>query len=122
MKKTMIALVAASAMSLGACNTTESQDEMLASAGTGAAIGAATGAGVGAVVGGLSPIEGAAIGAAVGGLAGAIWADRDNDGQADGYYYNGNYYEGRPPASMTQPTQPTYQQPVTTTTQAGERG
>ncbi|QPQ55249.1 hypothetical protein IC614_01115 [Allosphingosinicella flava] len=121
MKKSVVALFAASALSLGACSTTESQDEMLASAGTGAAIGAAAGAGVGAVVGGLSPIEGAAIGAAVGGLAGAIWADRDNDGQADGYYQNGTYYEGRPPASATQPA-PVYQQPAPTMTQAGERG
>ena len=37
---------------------------------------------------------GAVIGAAVGGLAGAIWADRNNDGMVDGYVYNGQYYAG----------------------------
>ena len=36
------------------------------------------------------------IGAAVGGLAGAIWADRNNDGMVDGYVYNGQYYAGAP--------------------------
>jgi hypothetical protein len=25
-----------------------------------------------------------------------VWADRNNDGQADGYVYNGQYYEGSP--------------------------
>ncbi|HEU0310617.1 MAG TPA: YMGG-like glycine zipper-containing protein [Sphingomicrobium sp.] len=63
---------------------------------TGALVGGALGAGAGAVIGGLSPIEGAVIGAAVGGLAGAIWADNDRDGQADGYVYNGQYYQGQP--------------------------
>lgn len=123
MKKSVIAMFAASALSLGACSTTDTaaRDETLQSAGTGAAIGAAAGAGLGAVVGGLSPIEGAVIGAAVGGLAGAIWADRDGDGRADGYYQNGTYYEGRPPATATQPV---YQAPATTTstTTSGERG
>ena len=38
------------------------------------------------------------IGAAVGGLAGAVWADRNNDGGVDGYVYNGQYYAGAPPA------------------------
>ena len=36
------------------------------------------------------------IGAAVGGLAGAVWADRNNDGVVDGYVYNGQYYAGAP--------------------------
>ena len=58
--------------------------------------GAALGAVAGAVIGGLSPIEGAVIGAAVGGLAGAVWADNDRDGRADGYVYNGQYYQGTP--------------------------
>jgi hypothetical protein len=96
MKKQLLALMAASSLSLGACATDPYADDTLASAGTGAAIGAAAGAGVGAVVGGLSPIEGAVLGAAVGGLAGAVWADRDNDGRADGYYRDGRYYEGEP--------------------------
>ena len=81
-------------MSLGACATTN--DDTFAGAGGGAAVGAGVGAGVGAVIGGLSPIEGAIAGAAVGGLAGAIWADRDRDGRADGYVREGQYYEGRP--------------------------
>jgi uncharacterized membrane protein len=63
---------------------------------TGAAIGAGAGAIGGAVIGGLSPIEGAVIGAAIGGLVGAIWADNDHNGQADGYVYNGQYYQGTP--------------------------
>ena len=41
------------------------------------------------------------IGAAVGGVAGAVWADRDNDGRVDGYISNGQYYQGGP--SSTQP-------------------
>lgn len=119
MKKTISAILIASSMSLGACATT--QDEYAAETSTvegaagGAVLGAAAGAGVGAVVGGLTPIEGALIGAAVGGIAGAIWADRDNDGRADGYYQNGTYYEGRPAP------QPVYQAPAPVS-RAGERG
>ena len=94
MKKAVISLLAAAALPLSAC--TQTTDDTLASAGTGAAIGAGVGAGAGAVIGGLGVLEGAAIGAAVGGLAGAVWADRNNDGQADGYVYNGQYYEGTP--------------------------
>ena len=48
-----------------------------------------------------------AIGAAVGGLAGAVWADRNGDGRADGYTYNGQYYEGQPTnAQMARATVP----------------
>lgn len=93
MKKSMIAVLMAGSLSLGACATT---DPTLGGAATGAGLGAAAGAGLGAVVGGLSPIEGAAIGAAVGGLAGAVWADRNNDGYADGYVREGQYYPGAP--------------------------
>ncbi|HEY0043283.1 MAG TPA: YMGG-like glycine zipper-containing protein [Allosphingosinicella sp.] len=97
MTKSITAILLAGSMSLAACTTTTAQeDATLRGAGTGAGIGAVAGAGVGAVVGGLNPLEGAAIGAAVGGLAGAIWADRDNDGYADGYTRGGQYYEGRP--------------------------
>lgn len=95
MKKPFLAVLLAGSMSLGAC-TTMNDDGSLARAGTGAAIGAAAGAGLGAVVGGLSPIQGAAIGAAVGGLAGAVWADNDRDGYADGYVREGTYYPGSP--------------------------
>ena len=96
MKKPMMAVLLAGSMSLSACTTYGNNDDTLRGAGTGAAIGAAAGAGLGAAVGGLGVIEGAAIGAAVGGLAGAVWADRNNDGYADGYVREGQYYEGRP--------------------------
>jgi hypothetical protein len=94
MKRAVLSLMAASALPLAAC-TTSADNDTLASAGTGAAIGAAGGAGVAAIAGG-DLLTGAAIGAAVGGLAGAVWADRNNDGRADGYVYNGQYYEGSP--------------------------
>jgi hypothetical protein len=76
--------------------TPQGYDPTLRRVATGALGGAAVGAVAGAVIGGLSPIEGAVIGAAVGGLAGAIWADNDRDGQADGYVYNNQYYQGTP--------------------------
>ena len=114
MNKMMTAVIIASSLSLGAC-ATERQEETLQSAGTGAAVGAVAGAGVGAVVGGLSPIQGAVIGAAIGGLAGAIWADHDNDGYADGYVREGQYYQGSPPP----PPPPAYAPPPS---RSGERG
>lgn len=93
MRKSLV-LLSAGALSLSACAST-TNDDTLASAGTGAAIGAAGGAGVAAVAGG-DLLTGAAIGAAVGGLAGAVWADRNQDGRVDGYNYQGRYYEGAP--------------------------
>ena len=95
MNKAIISLLAAASLPLAACTSTYEDDNTLASAGTGAAIGAAGGAGVAAVAGG-DLLTGALIGAAVGGLAGAGWADRNGDGRADGYVYNGQYYEGEP--------------------------
>lgn len=95
MKKSLTAMLLAGSLSLGACASTY-DDGTLEGAGTGAAIGAAGGAALGAAVGGLGIIEGAAIGAAVGGLAGAVWADSNNDGYADGYVREGRYYEGSP--------------------------
>jgi hypothetical protein len=92
--KAVISLLAAAALPLAACTST-TDDSTLATVGTGAAIGAAGGAGVAAIAGG-DLLTGAAIGAAVGGLAGAVWADRNGDGAADGYVYNGQYYEGEP--------------------------
>lgn len=89
-------------------------DPTLGRVATGALGGAALGAAAGAVIPGLGIIEGAVIGAAVGGIAGAVWADRDNDGRVDGYIYNGQYYPGQPPAT----TAPTYPAPA----RAGERG
>jgi hypothetical protein len=94
MNKAVITLMAAAALPLSACASTPT-DNTLASVGTGAAIGAAGGAGVAALTGG-GLLTGAVIGAAVGGLAGAVWAERNNDGVADGYVYNGQYYAGEP--------------------------
>ena len=71
-------------------------DPTLRRVATGALGGAALGAAAGAVIPGLGLLEGAVIGAAVGGVAGAIWADNDRDGRADGYYQNGQYYAGAP--------------------------
>ena len=95
MKASVLAILVASSMPLAACTSTYDNNRTLASAGTGAAIGAAGGAGIAAATGG-DLLTGAAIGAAVGGLAGAVWADRNNDGRADGYTYQGQYYEGAP--------------------------
>jgi hypothetical protein len=99
MTKSLVTLLAAASLPLAAC-TTPAEDSTLATVGTGAAIGAAGGAGVAAIAGG-DLLTGAAIGAAVGGLAGAVWADRNNDGRADGYVYNGQYYEGAPAGYTT---------------------
>ena len=68
---------------------------MLGTAATGAAAGAAVGAGAGALIGGLG---------------GAVWADANNDGCADGYVREGQYYSGAP---VVQPVPTTY---------TGERG
>jgi hypothetical protein len=90
-------------------------DPTLRGVATGALGGAALGAAAGAVIPGLSILQGAVIGAAVGGLAGAIWADRDNDGRVDGYVQNGQYYAGAPAGTAPAPT---YSAP----TRSGERG
>ncbi|HEX7752624.1 MAG TPA: glycine zipper domain-containing protein [Novosphingobium sp.] len=128
MKPTIVMLMAAAALPLSACSSAN-HDSHLASAAaapaprdcrsvggsalTGAGVGAAAGLGVGALTGGLGLLEGALIGAAVGGLAGAVWADANNDGCADGYIREGRYYEGSP--YQTAPAaQPAYR--------SGERG
>ena len=103
MRKSMIAILLAGTVSLGACAANSEQAGNIAQ---GAAVGAAGGAAVGAVVPGVSVIEGAAVGAAVGGLAGAVWADNDRDGQADGYVYNGQYYQGQPQGYAPSTTPP----------------
>lgn len=89
-------------------------DPTLGRIATGAVGGAVLGGVAGAVIPGLGVIEGAVIGAAIGGLAGAVWADQNNDGRVDGYIYNGQYYQGSPPAATTAP------QPMPM--QSGERG
>ncbi len=127
MKKQLLAVALAGSVALGGCASTYAEnDEVLEGAGTGAAVGAVAGAGLGAVVGGLNPIEGAAIGAAVGGLAGAIWADSNNDGYADGYVREGQYYQGAPqgyaPGAYTPPPPPAYTPPPPPIRRSGERG
>jgi hypothetical protein len=82
-KPSVLMLLAAASMPLAACTSTS--NDTLASAGTG----------VSALAGG-DLLTGAVVGAAVGGIAGAVWADRDNDGRADGYYRDGQYYAGSP--------------------------
>ena len=89
-------------------------DPTLGRVATGAVGGAALGAVAGAVIPGLSVLQGAVIGAAVGGLAGAVWTDSNNDGQVDGYTYQGRYYQGAPATTST----PAYSTPV----RSGERG
>lgn len=96
MNKIMIAALMAGTVSLSACATTGRDSAMAGDVAQGAAIGAAGGAVLGAVVPGIGIIGGAAIGAGIGGLAGAVWADNNNDGYADGYYQNGTYYAGQP--------------------------
>lgn len=91
MKKFVLTALVAGTVSLGACATDNAGDIA-----EGAAYGGAAGTAVAAVVPGVGLIEGAAIGAGIGGLAGAVWADNNNDGYADGYYQNGQYYAGTP--------------------------
>ncbi len=86
--------------------TPQGYDPTLRGVATGALGGAALGAGAGALIPGLGILEGAVIGAAVGGLAGAIWADNDRDGRADGYMYNGQYYQGAPTSAPPPYTAP----------------
>ncbi len=93
--KYSLVLLAAAALPLGACTSTMGDNDTLASAGTGAVVGAGLGTGVAAVAGG-DLLTGAAIGAAAGGLAGAVWADQNRDGRADGYVYQNQYYPGDP--------------------------
>lgn len=95
--------------------TPQGYDSRTRSVASGAIGGAALGAAAGAVLPGVGLLEGAVVGAAVGGLAGAIFADRDNDGRVDGYVYQGQYYQGAPPANQTAPV---YTPPAA----AGERG
>lgn len=94
MTKKLLLVLSGAALPLGACSSMDN-DRTLATAGTGAVVGGAAGAGIAAATGG-DILTGALIGGAVGGVAGAVWADRNNDGRADGYYQNGTYYPGVP--------------------------
>ncbi len=93
MLKKCTLILSVALLPLSACNTLD--DHKLGRGAAGAGVGAAAGAGVAAVAG-SSILLGAAVGAAVGGLAGAVWADRDHDGRADGYVRDGKYYSGGP--------------------------
>ena len=95
--------------------TPQGYDPTLRGVATGALGGAALGVAAGALIPGLGLLEGAVIGAAVGGVAGAIWADNDRDGRADGYMHNGQYYQGQPTGAAPAPM---YNAPVG----SGERG
>ena len=88
----MIAIVLASTISLGACAT---NDRTLETAATGAGVGGLGGAAVGAVVPGVGISKVPRL-ARRGGLAGAVWADQNQDGYADGYVREGTYYAGQP--------------------------
>ena len=83
MRKTVLAVAAVSALSLGiaGCTTTE---------------GAVGGGVLGAAVGGLATnsVGGAIIGAGVGALAGAVLVHHYNDGWCT-YRYHGRYYRER---------------------------
>ena len=117
MKKTMMAMLLAGTVSLGACATDSRTQGNIAQ---GAAVGAVGGAVLGAVVPGVNVIEGAAIGAGIGGIAGAVWADNNGDGQADGYVQNGQYYPGAPQGYQSAPAPaPVYTTPAPA---RGERG
>ena len=96
MRKMILSALMAGSVSLSACATNGMDSRTAGDVAQGAAIGAAGGALASAVIPGVGLIEGAAIGAGIGGLAGAVWADNNNDGYADGYYQNGQYYQGQP--------------------------
>ncbi|MGI8931718.1 MAG: hypothetical protein ACR2FK_04975, partial [Sphingomicrobium sp.] len=64
MNKSMMAILLAGSISLGACATNSREAGDIAQ---GAAVGAVGGAAIGAVVPGVNVIEGAAIGAGIGG-------------------------------------------------------
>lgn len=123
MKPTVLMLLCAASLPLGACASTNRDLGMSepapapayaaaapncrsvgGTAAAGAGLGAAAGLGVGALTGGVGLLEGALVGAVVGGLAGAVWADANNDGCVDGYTREGRYYQGAPYQETVQPT------------------
>jgi uncharacterized protein YcfJ len=98
MRKLILAVTAASTLSLSACTTYNdpyANNDQVRRAATGAALGAAGGAAVGAVVGGVSPVEGAVAGAVLGGVLGAVIKGRQYYRDTRGYCYYVDQY-GRP--------------------------
>jgi uncharacterized membrane protein len=83
MRKTVLAVAAVSALSLGiaACSTTE---------------GAVSGGVIGAAIGGVATnsVGGAIVGAGIGALAGAVLVSHHNDGWCT-YRYHGKHYRDR---------------------------
>ena len=83
MRKTVLAVAAVSALSLGiaGCTTTE---------------GAISGGVLGAAIGGVATnsVVGAIVGAGIGALAGAVLVKHHNDGWCT-YKYHGKYYRDR---------------------------
>lgn len=75
-RKTLIALLSASALALGACAGVD--NDTAVRTGTGAAVGAATGAAVGAITGSGAG-QGAAVGATVGAGGGFLYDQAEKD-------------------------------------------
>ena len=98
MNKLILAVTAASTLSLSACATNDpyySGNDQTRRAATGAAIGAVGGAAVGAVVPGVSPVTGAVAGAVLGGVLGAVIKGKQYYRDTRGYCYYVDQY-GRP--------------------------
>ena len=93
MHKSIISGPLAGTAALSGC-TTYGKHPPVADAAMGAAFGAVGGTAFGAIVPGASIAKGAVAGAAVGGLAGALWADRNDQGYADGCVQNGQCRAG----------------------------
>ena len=96
-RKSILAAVAASSLSLGACATNPygNTDPRMQRAATGAAVGAAGGAVLGAVVPGVSTVEGAVLGGIAGAVLGAVVNGRQYYRDTRGYCYYVDQY-GRP--------------------------
>lgn len=101
--------------------TPRGSDQTAGAVAAGALGGAVLGASAGAAQPGTDVPAEAIVGTAVAGLAGARWADVNNDGVADGYYYRGQYHPGVPPtlAGAAAPA-PAYVPPPPA--RVGERG
>ena len=97
-RKTILAAVAASSLSLVACATTQdpyASNDQARRAATGAAVGAVGGAVLGAVVPGISPVTGAIAGGVAGAVLGAVINNKQYYRDTRGYCYYVDQY-GRP--------------------------